>query len=143
VGLSRFYECLEVVVYVGVRSGANPVSSKELCDYQGVKPRHLEPFMQLLVKSGILKGTKGPKGGYTLAKEKRKITAGDIYNSVMPEFDLKGASSNNLRCDIILPLSDEINKSLMEKLNSITIEELCGKVSDTKTLKEDSKEFYI
>lgn len=135
---------MEVVVYVGLRSGANPVSSKELCDYQGVKPRHLEPFMQLLVKNGILKGTKGPKGGYTLAKEKRKITAADIYNSVMPEFDFKCDSNNNLRRDVISPLCDDINKSLMEKLESISIEELCSKVSsDTKNPKEDSEEFYI
>jgi len=34
--------------------------------------------LQALVRHGILKGTRGPRGGYELAREQRRITADDI-----------------------------------------------------------------
>ena len=36
------------------------------------------PVLQALVRHGILKGVRGPRGGYELARERRRITAGDI-----------------------------------------------------------------
>ena len=33
-------------------------------------PRHLEPVLQALVRHGILKGIRGPRGGYELARER-------------------------------------------------------------------------
>ncbi len=140
---ARFYQCLEVVIYIAIHSGASPVSSKEICGSQGVKPRHLEPFMQLLVKNGILKGTKGPKGGYTLAKEKRKITAADIYNAVMLQAQLEEPSNNNIRKDVITPLAKKMGIILLEKLKSITIEDLCEKISDSKSPNKNPEGFYI
>ena len=119
------------------------MSSKEICGSQGVKPRHLEPFMQLLVKNGILKGTKGPKGGYTLAKEKRKITAADIYNAVMLQAQLEEPSNNNIRKDVITPLAKKMGIILLEKLKSITIEDLCEKISDSKSPNKNPEGFYI
>jgi hypothetical protein len=41
-------------------------------------PRHLEPVLQALVHQGILTGTRGPRGGYELAREQHRITADDI-----------------------------------------------------------------
>jgi DNA-binding IscR family transcriptional regulator len=61
---------------------------------------HLEPVLQALVRDGILKGIRGPRGGYEVAREQAKITAEDILNSVgrieqadepLPESELIGA----------------------------------------------------
>ena len=41
-------------------------------------PRHLETLLQALVRAGILKGVRGPRGGYELARERRRITVGEI-----------------------------------------------------------------
>ena len=43
--------------------------------------RHLEPVLQALVRMGILKGIRGPRGGYELARERRRITADDILRA--------------------------------------------------------------
>ena len=46
-------------------------------------PRHLETMLQALVRAGILKGVRGPRGGYEIARERRRITAGDIVRAAM------------------------------------------------------------
>lgn len=140
---ARFYQCLEVVLYIATHSGAKPISSKEICEHQGVKPRHLEPFMQILVKNGILKGTKGPKGGYTLAKEKRKITTADIYNAIILQTQLEEPSNNNIRNDVIKPLAKKMDIIVAKELKSITIEELCGEISNKNSLNKNSEGFHI
>ncbi len=40
--------------------------------------RYLEHVMQQLVRAGILKDVRGPRGGYRLAKERRRVTVGDV-----------------------------------------------------------------
>ena len=44
-------------------------------------PRHLEPVLQALVHEGILKGIRGPRGGYELARERKRITCADILRA--------------------------------------------------------------
>jgi DNA-binding IscR family transcriptional regulator len=46
-------------------------------------PRHLETLLQGLVHAKILKGVRGPNGGYELAHERRRITVGEIVRTAM------------------------------------------------------------
>ncbi len=58
--------------------GPEPVQAKEITARQGVPQRYLEQVMQQLVRAGILKGVRGPRGGYRLARERRRISVGDV-----------------------------------------------------------------
>src|SRR5262245_55344364 len=44
-------------------------------------PRHLERVLQALVRDGILRGIRGPHGGYELGRERNRITADDILRA--------------------------------------------------------------
>jgi Rrf2 family iron-sulfur cluster assembly transcriptional regulator len=44
---------------------------------------HLETLLQGLVHAKILKGVRGPQGGYELARERRLITVGEIVRTAM------------------------------------------------------------
>src|SRR5262249_33835933 len=55
--------------------------SPEVAARHHLPPRHLEPVLQALVREGILKGVRGPHGGYKLAREARRITAQDILRA--------------------------------------------------------------
>lgn len=118
----KFYESLEAVIYIAQNSGVGAVSSKAISASQGKLPRYLEPFLQLLVHNGILKATKGPKGGYTLAREKRKITAGEIFRI----FSEEKQSESPLGKKIILPLRNQAEKHIFDFFDKITIEDLCA-----------------
>jgi Rrf2 family transcriptional regulator, iron-sulfur cluster assembly transcription factor len=69
---------IAAVVDIAMHARPGPVAAKLLAARHHLPPRHLETLLQALVRSGILKGVRGPRGGYELAKERRKITAGDV-----------------------------------------------------------------
>jgi Rrf2 family protein len=90
---------IAAVIDVAIYSATGPVSAKALATRHKLRPRDLEPVLQALVRDGILKGIRGPRGGYEVAREQAKITAEDILNSVgrieeavepLPESELIG-----------------------------------------------------
>jgi Rrf2 family protein len=72
---------IAAVIDVAMHSNNRPVSAKALAARHKLPPRHLEPVLQALVRDGILRGIRGPHGGYELAREQAKITAEDILHS--------------------------------------------------------------
>lgn len=125
----KFAEGLEAVLYIALNAGADPVSSKQICAYQDVLPRHLEPVLQILVKAGILKGTKGPRGGYTLAREKRRISVDEIFKllnmSCCDEETQNNKRVNAIKSSVTKKINDEITENISTHLHKITIEDLC------------------
>src|SRR5579859_6541976 len=73
---------IEAVLDIAYNSGAQPVQSREINGRQGIPRRYLEPVLQQLVRAGILEGVRGPRGGYRLARERRKITLSEIAEAV-------------------------------------------------------------
>jgi Rrf2 family iron-sulfur cluster assembly transcriptional regulator len=65
---------LEAVIDIAFNARPEPVQAKEITARQGVPQRYLEQVMQQLVRAGILKGVRGPRGGYRLARERRRIS---------------------------------------------------------------------
>src|ERR1700743_1224621 len=69
------------VVDVALPSRSAPVAAKALASRHKLPPRHLETLLQGLVHAKILKGVRGPRGGYELARERRRISIGEIVRT--------------------------------------------------------------
>jgi len=123
----KFYECVEAITYIAMNSGAKPVSSKDLCKHLGVMPRHFEPIMQQLVHYGILIGSKGPYGGYTLAREKRKITLSELFD-ISNLREKSKSTISNIDKTIIANIDKLIEGEVIKILSDLTIENLCKKI---------------
>jgi Rrf2 family protein len=91
---------IAAVIDVAVNARGQPVSAKALAARHKLPQRHLEPVLQALVRDGILKGIRGPHGGYELAREHKRITAEDI---------LRAAGSAEEAGEPTLPASALIN----------------------------------
>jgi len=124
---------LEAVLDVAYNARPDPVQSKDITKRQGIPQRYLEHVMQQLVHQGILKGVRGPRGGYTLARERRKITVGDIVR-VVDQLDAEAerdpVSQAELGERVIAPLWDETRDIVLEKLDKITMEDLCRRARE-------------
>ncbi|MDZ4380920.1 MAG: Rrf2 family transcriptional regulator [Parvibaculum sp.] len=123
---------LEAVVDVAINARPDPVQSKEITKRQGIPQRYLEQVMQQLVHAGILKGVRGPRGGYTLARERRRIAVGEVVRVVgaMEASDEPGAQPSELGARVIAPLWEDVQHEIMAKLDGITIEDLCRKADE-------------
>lgn len=121
---------LEAVLDIAYNSRAGPVQAREITARQGIPPRYLEPVMQQLVRAGILKGLRGPHGGYVLARERRRISLGDLLR-VIEESEARTASTDALGSElgrrVVQPLWQQLEHEMMERLDAITVEELCRK----------------
>lgn len=119
---------LEAVVDVAINARPDPVQSKEITKRQGIPQRYLEQVMQQLVHANVLKGVRGPRGGYRLARERRRITVGEVVRVVgaMDSADDPVTSGpSDLGDKVIAPLWQEVQTELMERLDKITIDDLC------------------
>ncbi len=121
---------LEAVVDVAINARPDPVQSKEITKRQGIPQRYLEQVMQQLVRAGILKGVRGPRGGYRLARERRRISVGEvvrIVGAMEAADDPVSTGPSDLGERVIAPLWQEVQTELMERLEKITIDDLCNR----------------
>jgi Rrf2 family protein len=72
---------IAAVIDVALQTQGRPISAKTLATRHGLPPRHLETVLQSLVRDGILKGIRGPRGGYQLARERAHVTLNDIMRA--------------------------------------------------------------
>ena len=119
---------LEAVIDIAFNARPEPVQAKEITARQGVPQRYLEQVMQQLVRAGILKGVRGPRGGYRLAKERRRISVGDIVRAAESVEDdaAEGATPrSDLGLRIVAPFIQSLQGEVMDRLDAIAIEDLC------------------
>ena len=92
---------IESVLDIAFNAGENPVQNIDIAKRQGIPKRYLEHTLQSLVKSKILIGSRGPKGGYSLAKERRRIKIADIIKSVSNKDNLINTFNSELSRKIV------------------------------------------
>ena len=117
---------IAAVVDIALHDGDTPVSAKTLAARHGLPPRHLEPVLQALVRDGILKGIRGPGGGYELAGEPGDITAAQILRAAdMIDGEGQSPQSNSpLLAEVVLPAVAHAEKALSDALTRITVADM-------------------
>lgn len=139
---------LEAVVDIAYNGRSEPVQSKDITRRQGIPQRYLEQVMQQLVRAGVLKGVRGPRGGYLLARERRRITVGEIIQVVntIEAGELSDyTSQSELGRKVITPFIDGINRDITHQLDAVTVQDLCGHAdsSGVQTEAENRLDFII
>ncbi len=91
------------------------VSSAEIAERQGISQKYLEQIMLGLRQGGFVKGMKGSRGGYQLARSAEKIYLSEILNAL----------DNSILADN-LSSDDEQSNELRETLNSCLWDKMGG-----------------
>jgi len=118
---------IAAVIDVAMNSENRPVSAKALAARHKLPPRHLEPVLQALVRDGILRGIRGPHGGYELAREHRHITAEDILRAASntdDDSDDLTAQPSSLVSDVVQPALAEAERTFSAALGRINIDDM-------------------
>ena len=119
------------VIDVALHAKDRPVSAKALASRHQLPPRHLEPVLQALVHRGILRGVRGPHGGYELGRKQRQITADEIVR-VAGTVDQEAGSDlpgSELLNGVVLPAMAEAERAFGAALSKINIEDLVRRAS--------------
>ncbi len=119
---------IATVVDVASQAEATRASSKAISSRHKLPPRHLETLLQGLVHAKILKGVRGPKGGYELARERDQISAGEIVRTTLALSTADPTdigSLSKLLGKVIEPQVRKAGEPFLANLDAITVEQLC------------------
>ena len=119
---------IATVVDVASQSESPRASAKAISSRHKLPPRHLETLLQGLVHAKILKGVRGPKGGYELARERGQISAGEIVRTALALSTGGPAdigSHSKLLGNVIEPQVRKAGEPFLANLDAITVEQLC------------------
>jgi Rrf2 family iron-sulfur cluster assembly transcriptional regulator len=122
------------VLDVALHARSRPVSAKALAARHKLPPRHLEPVLQALVRDGILRGVRGPHGGYELAREHRRISAEDILRAASAAEDAVDPPLPNsaLANDVVKPALLEAVRAFSLALGRISVEDMAKRAQALK-----------
>jgi len=131
---------IEAVVDIAYHSGGQPVQSGDITRRQGIPRRYLEQVLQRLVRAKILAGVRGPRGGYNLARERRRITVGEIIRIVRgmetANDPLAEENGSEIATKVIRPIWLDMQEELMSRLDELTIEDLCTQANQRGVVSE-------
>jgi len=119
------------VVDIAINTSQRPLSAKSLATRYNLAPRYLEPMLQMLVQVGILKGIRGPHGGYRLARPSSELTVEEIFRVAQASatdphpFLVR----NPLVAKVIEPSLDQASQAFSTALGTVTIEALAGRAT--------------
>ncbi len=105
---------------IALHHNEGPVSLSEISERQGISLSYLEQLFTRLRAQGLVKSTRGPGGGYTLAMDSKQIAIADVIDAVDENVDATRCGGNancqnHERClthDLWENLSDQIRDYL-------------------------------
>lgn len=91
---------LRALLFLTENHGGSAVQLARIAETQQVPPKYLELIMLDLKKAGMVTSVRGPKGGYTLARDPQSISFGEIVRVMEGPIALVPCASVNFysRC---------------------------------------------
>jgi len=136
-GILKFSDAVSLgfhaMVILAESTGA-PIRVKEAADELCISEAHLSKVMQRLGRQGLVRSTRGPGGGFRLARDASQISLLNVFEAIDGPLDesdclLDKKVCNRERC-IIGGLTSSVNKQIRKYLSDTTLEDLKEKRRD-------------
>lgn len=110
---------------LAINAKNTPVTLSDISVCQDISLSYLEQLMSMLRKHNLVKGMRGPGGGYLLARDPSEITIADIITAVDEKVDITRCTKNEdcqggERC-LTHDLWQELSRELYQFLNTISL----------------------
>jgi len=128
---------LRALVELGLAAGRGPVSAASIASSQALSVAYLEQLLHRLKKQGLVLSTRGPKGGYLLAKEAEEITVAEIVRVLdgsAPQENGAGKRHDGRRPAQAQRIAQAVFRCLHERLaralEAVTLQDVCREVRE-------------
>lgn len=113
---------------LALRQQARPVALSTISARQGTSLSYLEQLFSSLRRAGLVDSTRGPGGGYTLARSTDQISVAEIVSAVENAKAEHPASQDAGQAERVQAMTGELwssfNARVMEYLQSVTLQDL-------------------
>lgn len=132
---------IAAVIEIAVAGRARPLTAKALALRYGLPSRHLEPVLQALVRHRILRGIRGPRGGYEVSHEKGRISAEEILRAAGTAENAETAAfvRSPLLDQVVMPALEEAERVFSAALAKVDVEELALSAESLARTEESSE----
>lgn len=124
---------IAAVVDVALNARERPVSARTIARRHDLPTRHLEPVLQALVHEGIFKGIRGPRGGYQLARDRKRISVADILRAAgSVDGDDDDAGGSRILEAAVLPAIADAERAFTAALTRLNVDELARRAESPR-----------
>jgi len=114
--------------YIAFHQHDGVVNAKRIAEDLGIPAELLAKILQRLAKRRLIRSVNGPKGGYVLAREPRKITVGEVLRAIEGPLSIVHCYQDTQcaqldRCNIRRPVW-MIQTSIEQLLDGLSLEEM-------------------
>ena len=120
---------VRAVIDLARRYGEGPVQSAEIAARESIPEAYLEQLLTSLRKAGLVRSSRGPRGGHELARSPAAITLGEVIAALEGSFlslDCLGGASGGpaTTASLTREIWEEVARSADRILDATTIETL-------------------
>lgn len=119
---SRF--AVTAMIDVALREDRGPVSLAAISERHHISLSYLEQLFSKLRQHNLVESTRGPGGGYSLARNAEKISMADIVSAVDASADSEGSGAGESDNWMSSDLWSSLNAKMLAHLQSITLRQL-------------------
>jgi len=122
------------MIDLALRDGQGPVTLADISERQKISLSYLEQLFGRLRRQGLVNSTRGPGGGYTLAKKTADVSVADVILAVDEPIDATqcGGKENchdDRKC-LTHDLWTRLNTHIFDYLQAVTLAQLVAEQRD-------------
>ncbi len=120
------YGLLALMELAGVEASGERLQVAEIAARQGIPERYLEQMMASLRRSGLLRSSRGPRGGYQLARPAAAISLAEVVECLEGDGEPNGAPGGGAspELQVLQELSGSLRQQRLERLQHTSLTQL-------------------
>ncbi len=118
---------LRAICYIAENQNKGFIPVSEISENLNLSENYLEQLVRMLKKDGLIKSSRGPKGGYKINNDLNNITIGQILRSLEGDMTTSECVSGKVNCDEKCDAYDLFTKLdflINQAIDSITLENI-------------------
>ena len=120
---------LRTLMDIAAHQVKGPVNLNDIAERQGISAKYLWQIMNLLKTAGLVRGTRGPKGGYILLRDPASITLLDVIQVLEGPVTLVECVDDPDYCSrtgtcVAYTVWSEVSLSIREALRKVSLAEI-------------------
>ena len=110
--------------------GGGPAQVRQIAKRQRIPQRFLEQIFAKLRQADVVVGKRGPRGGYSLAKEPKEIRLEEVMKALRPKLQEDQRTDTPALAELIDTVWSEIEGSFQSTLRGVSLQNLCDRAKD-------------
>lgn len=130
---------MRAVLELAITYGQGPLQLKVIAQHQDISLKYLEQIIAMLKSGGFVRGVRGARGGYILAKSPNQIKLSDVFDCLEGPVSTVECVENQDYCAraadcLARQIWTQVQKAIDSVLQSITLQDLVDRAKDKKAL---------